>query len=87
MRGGLLLLLLGLFVGWLAVSGKVGCLVALWDCVGSDNPGDCGCKKASESSVTSMPSIEQSLRDLLAPLDIPGVSVWPYDSDARSIAK
>lgn len=87
MRGGLLLLLLGLFVGWLAVSGKVGCLAGLWDCVGSDNPGDCGCKKTTEVSASSMPSIENSLRELLAPLDIPGVSVWPYDSDARSTAK
>lgn len=83
MRGGILLLMLGLFVGWLAVSGKVGCLVGLWDCVGSDNPGDCGCKKATTSPASTV-SIENSLRDLLAPLDIPGMSIWPYDSDSRT---
>lgn len=76
MRGGIVLLLVGLFIGWLAVTGKYCCLSQLWNCASSEAANPCSCGATDKPSEPQ--SLEENLLELLKPLDIPGISIYPY---------
>lgn len=76
MRGGIVLIVVGLLLGFLAVSGKLCCLSQLVNCATSDSDSPCECG-ASKTAAVKMPSLNDSLAELLKPLEIPGV-VYPY---------
>lgn len=85
MRGGIVLLSIGLFIGWLAVSGKYCCLGQMWDCASSDKekPCDCGCT-GGQTGVSNSPSLNDSLQELLKPLDVPGIGIFPYSGGVQA---
>lgn len=59
MRGGVILIVIALFVGYLGVSGKYKCFSAMLGCL-TGSGGDCGCKGSPASNVAqsgSFPSI------------------------------
>jgi len=78
MRGGIILLVVGLFLGYLAVSGKYCCLGQAVDCATSDSDKPCECKGGKDvAAVKAVPTVQQSLADLLKPLDT-GSFTFPY---------
>lgn len=76
MRGGIVLIVIGLTLGFMAVLGKICCLTQLFDCVGSSSENPCQCS-ATATSAMKTPSLNDSLTELLKPVDLPGV-VYPY---------
>lgn len=78
MRGGIVLLVVGLFLGYLAVSGKYCCLGQAIDCATSDSEKPCECKGKNVASVGSVPTVQQGLADLLKPLENTGGFTFPY---------
>lgn len=81
MRGGIILIVIGLFVGFLAVSGKYCCLTQLWSCATSESDTPCKCT-STEATTATKPTDDgwglPSWSDLMKPLDIPGFSIFPY---------
>lgn len=76
MRGGIVLLVIGLFLGWLAVSGKYCCLGQLWQCASSDSAKPCECGGGQTAQAAGTAGL--SLGDVFKSLDDPGVSIFPY---------
>lgn len=78
MRGGIVLIVIGLFLGFLAVSGKVCCLTQAFDCATSSEENPCQCGEKKQSTQSAPQSLQDQLKELLKPLDIPGLDIFPY---------
>lgn len=76
MRGGIVLIVIGLLFGFLAVSGRVCCLTQMATCVTSDSENPCQCGQSQ--STQSPPRASDSLRDLLKDLELPDLNIFPY---------
>lgn len=76
MRGGIVLVVIGLFLGWLAVSGKYCCLSQMWGCASSDSAKPCECGGGDGKTPANVSQVNFS--DLLKPLDLPGAATYPY---------
>lgn len=78
MRGGIVLIVIGLSLGFLAVSGKICCLTQAFDCAMSDAENPCQCAEKSKDAQSAPQSLQDQLKDLLKPLDVPGFDIFPY---------
>ncbi len=69
MRGGIVLIVIGLLLGFMAVSGKLCCLNNLWGCATSNakNPCECASKQSSSGTESSqkIPTVFEQLQQLL----------------------
>lgn len=78
MRGGIVLIVIGLSLGFLAVSGKICCLTQAFDCAMSGDENACKCGEKSQATQSAPQSLQDQLKELLKPLDIPGLNIFPY---------
>ncbi len=87
MKGGVLLVAVGLFVGYLGVSGKYCCISQFFTCGTSTSakPCDCGC--TGEGGEVAANSYQKNFADLLRPLEVPGVQSFPYTFNLQSLTK
>lgn len=76
MRGGIILLIVGLLLGYLAVSSKFCCLSQLGNCVSSNDAEPCKCK-GTETASAKLPTVQENLAELLKPLETGSFS-FPY---------
>lgn len=76
MRGGIVLIVVGLLIGFLAVSGRVCCLTQMASCITSNSDTPCQCNQTQ--SAQSAPSTGETLRDLLKDLELPDLNIFPY---------
>ncbi len=76
MRGGIILIVVGLLLGFLAVSGKLCCLNNLWACAVSPSDKPCECGSGGQSAPQApqkTPSVFDQLQELLRD----GLGVYP----------
>ena len=73
-----MLIVIGLSLGFLAVSGKICCLTQAFDCAVSDSENPCQCGEKSKEAQSAPQSLQDQLKDLLKPLDVPGFDIFPY---------
>jgi len=78
MRGGIVLIVIGLFLGFLAVSGKVCCLTQAFDCATSSEENPCQCGEKKQAIQSAPQSLESQISALLRPLDMPSLNIFPY---------
>jgi len=76
MRGGIVLIVVGLLLGFLAVSGRICCLTQMATCITSDSETPCQCGQTQ--SAQTPPTTGETLRDLLKDLELPDLNIFPY---------
>lgn len=57
MRGGVILIVVGLLLAYLAVTGKYKCLSSVLSCLLGDGE-PCGCDDAAQAAPSSMPTLQ-----------------------------
>lgn len=70
------MLVVGLLLGYLAVSGKYCCLTQLGNCVASNDAEPCKCK-GEATATAKLPTVQENLAELLKPLETGSFS-FPY---------
>lgn len=78
MRGGVIIVAVGLFLLYLGVSGKYCCVTQFLNCAASSSSEPCACGASAVASVESANS-PTSFTELLRPLELPGFTAAPYN--------
>lgn len=79
MRGGIIVVVIGLFLAYLGVAGKFCCLTQLLTCfTASGQTGCCACGVGKEQAQATA-GATTNFADLLRPLEVPGVQTAPYN--------
>ena len=73
-----MLIVIGLFLGFLAVSGKVCCLTQAFDCATSSEENPCQCGEKKQAARSAPQSLQDQLEKLFKLSDIPGLDIFPY---------
>lgn len=79
MKGGVILVAIGLFLAYLGVSGKYCCITRFGACAASTSMKPCACEGAVEDPSKKAIAQATSFADLLRPLEVPGMAIAPYN--------